>query len=60
MVIILFIFNTIEWLGRKDQFAIENIIDKWQPIFRYLFYYIIVYFIFWYGGKEQQFIYFQF
>ena len=57
-LIIVFIF--VEWLGRKDQYAIAKIwINCWSPI-RYCMYYAIFIALIWFGGKEQQFIYFQF
>jgi D-alanyl-lipoteichoic acid acyltransferase DltB (MBOAT superfamily) len=57
---ILLIFLVVEWLGRENQFAIARMgLEWWKPL-RYAFYYSIVFAIFWFGGKEQQFIYFQF
>ncbi|MBU0490177.1 MAG: MBOAT family protein, partial [Bacteroidetes bacterium] len=53
-------FVFVEWLGREQQYAIAQLGAKWKPIFRYTLYYIIIFAIFWFGGKEQQFIYFQF
>lgn len=60
IMILLLIFIIIEWIGRKDQFAIEKIALKWKGFFRYAMYYMIVFMIIWYSGQEQQFIYFQF
>jgi alginate O-acetyltransferase complex protein AlgI len=60
MFLLLLIFMVIEWLGREDQFAIAKFGLKWKPIFRYAVYYAIIIAIFWFSGKEQQFIYFQF
>lgn len=60
LLILIVVFLTIEWIGRKDDFAISTLGNKWKPIFRYAFYYIIIFSLFWFGGKEQQFIYFQF
>jgi len=54
------IFMLIEWLGREEQYAIAKLGLKWKPPIRYAMYYAIVIIIFWFGGKEQQFIYFQF
>lgn len=54
------IFVIIEWYGRSGQYAIENIGTNWQLPFRIALYYVIVITILWYGGKEQEFIYFQF
>jgi alginate O-acetyltransferase complex protein AlgI len=58
--ILLLIFILLEWIGREHQYAIENFGLKWKATFRYAFYYLLIFAIFWYGGKEQQFIYFQF
>jgi D-alanyl-lipoteichoic acid acyltransferase DltB (MBOAT superfamily) len=58
LLIIFFVF--IEWLGREGQYAIANLGLKWKSPLRYAMYYAIIVAIFWFGGKEQQFIYFQF
>lgn len=50
----------IEWIGREHQYAIEKIGLKWKRCLRYSFYYTILFLIFWFGGNQQQFIYFQF
>ena len=58
MFIAFFVF--IEWLGRENNYAIQNIKfmkNKWM---KWLFYYSIAMSIFMFAGKEQQFIYFQF
>lgn len=62
LTIIIFIigFVIVEWIGREQQFAIANIGLKWRQPLRYATYYAIIIAIFWFGGKEQQFIYFQF
>ncbi len=54
------IFMVIEWIGRGEQFALAHIGLTWKRPVRYLLYYILIAAIFWFGGKEQQFIYFQF
>ncbi len=54
------IFMFFEWMGRKNQYAIENIELKWGKPIRYLLYYTLVILIFWFAGEEQEFIYFQF
>ena len=59
-IILTCIFVLIEWLGREQQFAIQNFGIKWKRPLRYAMYYAIIIAIFWFGGKEQQFIYFQF
>ncbi|KAF2335612.1 MBOAT family O-acyltransferase [Flavobacterium daemonense] len=60
LFLLLSFFVLIEWIGRENQFAIAKFGLKWKPIFRYLFYYMIIVAIFCFSGKEQQFIYFQF
>jgi len=57
---LLSVFILIEWLGREGQYAISNLGMKWKRPLRYVMYYSIVISIILFGGKEQQFIYFQF
>ena len=53
-------FLTVEWLGRKDKFAIENLFTG-KRIKRYLFYFTLILFMyFFYPNTEPDFIYFQF
>ena len=54
------IFILIEWAGREHQYAIQHLGQKWKSPIRYTLYYLMIISIFWFGGKEQQFIYFQF
>ncbi|MEO1032024.1 MAG: MBOAT family O-acyltransferase [Bacteroidota bacterium] len=60
MLLIICAFIIIEWIGRRDQYAIEKLGLSWRPMFRYTFYYILIFTIWQFGGKEQEFIYFQF
>lgn len=61
MVILLIIFFMIlEWKGRDQQYAIAALGLNWKKQYRYAFYYSIIICIFLLGGKEQEFIYFQF
>lgn len=59
-IILIGIFLLIEWVGRENQFAIQRLGLKWKRPFRLVMYYVIIIIIFWFSGKEQQFIYFQF
>ncbi len=59
-MLLVFIFIFIEWLGRESQFALEHLGLKWKRPLRHALYYTIIIALFWYNGKEQQFIYFQF
>ena len=59
-LILSFCMICIEWIGRKNQFALEKLGNSWKPIYRYAIYYIIILIILIFSGKEQVFIYFQF
>lgn len=58
-IILIVFFVFVEWLGRKNHFAIEKIFSR-NAIPRFLFYYLLLVLLFLYKGKEQTFIYFQF
>jgi hypothetical protein len=57
-LVVVFIF--IEWLGRENQYAIEKVNVRFGKPVRYAFYYALIFAMIWFGGKEQEFIYFQF
>ena len=54
------VFILVEWIGKEDKYALEKFGLKWKSPLRYAMYYSIIIAVFWFGGKEQQFIYFQF
>lgn len=56
----LLIFLVVEWAGRRNLYALEYLWFKYPKPFRLFLYYIIAMLIFLYGGKAQEFIYFQF
>lgn len=58
-LLILF-FIVLEWIGRNNQYAIEKTFLNRKKIWRLAFYYLIVFLIFFAGGVQQSFIYFQF
>src|SRR5690554_4117353 len=60
MFALLGIFILFEWLGRPQQYAIARTGSSWKRPLRYAFYYALIIVIFWFGGQEQEFIYFQF
>ncbi|MFZ2432367.1 MAG: MBOAT family O-acyltransferase [Lutibacter sp.] len=60
IIFLILIFILIEWIGREQEHALEKLGLSWNRSFRYGMYYAIIIAIFLYGGKEQQFIYFQF
>lgn len=53
-------FLVLEWKGRDANYAIEFFGKSWSKPIRYIFYYSLAMLIFFFGGKEQSFIYFQF
>ncbi|SDS24583.1 MBOAT family O-acyltransferase [Christiangramia echinicola] len=57
---LLFIFIIVEWLGRRNQFALEKLFLNQSSFIRLMLYYTIAILIFLNAGEEQQFIYFQF
>jgi alginate O-acetyltransferase complex protein AlgI len=57
---LIIIFFMTEWVGRKNKYAIANIFLQSHKIVRHSFYYLLLFLISIYWGKEQQFIYFQF
>lgn len=60
ILFIVFVFFIIEWFGREHQYALAGFGLKWKRPFRWAFYYIIIFITYYFAGKEQQFIYFQF
>lgn len=60
MFILLGVFILIEWIGRKQEYAIALTEIKWKRPVRFSFYYVLIIAIFWFGGQKQEFIYFQF
>ncbi len=58
VLILIFIFMTIEWFGRTGDFAIEKLRIPTFP--RWSFYLVIFLLIFLKSGKQQEFVYFQF
>ena len=54
------VFLLIEWLGRNGEHALSYFNQIHQRPFRFAAYYAIALTIYWFGGSEQEFIYFQF
>jgi D-alanyl-lipoteichoic acid acyltransferase DltB (MBOAT superfamily) len=50
----------IEWSGRENNYGIEKFALQKSSTMRWTFYLLIVFAIMIYGGKQQEFIYFQF
>lgn len=53
-------FFLIEWVGREQQYAIARLGYAWPKPIRWVAYYSLLFTIFYFGGSEKQFIYFQF
>jgi alginate O-acetyltransferase complex protein AlgI len=60
LIVLILFFTFVEWFGREEQFALAKLGLKWKSPIRYALYLTLVITLFWFGGKEQQFIYFDF
>ncbi|WP_397362221.1 MBOAT family O-acyltransferase [Olleya sp. R77988] len=61
LIVLIFVFIVLEWIGRRQQFAIEVMLLKKPKAIRWAFYMLIVALIFVFSTeKQQEFIYFQF
>ena len=58
--LLLFFFIVMEWLGRDHPYAIEALSGRLKRPARYATYYALIFSLFWFSGKGQEFIYFQF
>ena len=57
---LLVFFIAVEWLGRGEQYAIHALGSRSKRPLRWGLYYLIIVLIFFFMGREQEFIYFQF
>jgi len=60
ILLLVFIFTIIEWIGRENRYAIQTLFTKQNKIVRYSFYFILMYAMIYFHGEDEQFIYFQF
>ncbi len=60
ILLLLVFFMLMEWLGRQGPYAISRTGLNRPRFVRWVFYYFLVLLIFFEGGREQPFIYFQF
>ena len=58
VIIYISLFVVVEWLQRDKEHALQ--LGKSPRVLRWSFYYLLVFVIFWFGGEQQEFIYFQF
>lgn len=59
-LLLAFLMLVVEWIARENKHGLETLALKWKRPFRWALYYALVIAIMAYGGKDQQFIYFQF
>jgi D-alanyl-lipoteichoic acid acyltransferase DltB (MBOAT superfamily) len=59
IILLLIFFMIIEWTGRENQYALENLNIK-KRYMKWGFYYLLTFLIICFSGEEQEFIYFQF
>lgn len=60
VMLLIGVFMTMEWLGRKDDYGLQKLGFQYSRVFRWAMYMLLVVALFVFGAKEQQFIYFQF
>lgn len=60
LLIILVFFVLMEWTQRTKQHALEFETIRLPKVVRWSFYYALILAIAWFGGDQQEFIYFQF
>jgi D-alanyl-lipoteichoic acid acyltransferase DltB (MBOAT superfamily) len=62
VIVIIILFVIIEWLGRKDSFAIETIGKQWPTVIKWASVYTLLFIIYLLGNYSTsfEFIYFQF
>lgn len=54
------IFVIFEWLGRRDEFALEKLFLRWSKPARWIVYILIGMMVLLFSGTKEDFIYFQF
>jgi D-alanyl-lipoteichoic acid acyltransferase DltB (MBOAT superfamily) len=60
LILLIGFFLVIEWIGRREQYALAKFALRWPRALRWTFYYGLIVVMLLYMGKEQEFIYFQF
>ena len=60
VILLVLVFMIMEWLGRKDRYALEKMGFQYNSLLRWSMYTILLIAIFIFGNNEQEFIYFQF
>lgn len=60
LLILIVFFFVLEWFGRQGEYALDNLVIKWNRPVRWSFYYLLIMIIAVFSGTQKQFIYFQF
>ena len=61
LLVLLIVFLVLEWIGRRQQYAIETLFVKQSRFIKWTFYMLLIMLVFVFTSKTQQeFIYFQF
>lgn len=60
LIILIFFFVGVEWLGREKEFALDFNINSVARPLRWSSYLLLVFMIYRFGASQQDFIYFQF
>lgn len=60
LFVFILVFLAVEWAGRRGKYAIEKLWLTYPKFIRLFIYYVIAMSIFLFGGRAQEFIYFQF
>ena len=60
LLLLIVVAGVIEWIGRKEKYAITAIGLKWPKPLRWSCYYLLAMVIFFFAAKHKQFIYLQF
>ena len=60
IIFIIIIFIVIEWIQRENQHALQFHSEKLPTVIKWGSYFTIILCIVWFGGSQQEFIYFQF
>jgi alginate O-acetyltransferase complex protein AlgI len=60
VILFVFVFIVIEWLGRDEEYAIEKLFNNYTKKVRWTIYYFLIFIVLYFSGRAQDFIYFQF
>jgi len=60
LVVLIFVFLTLEWNGRNREYALAKLENKWNLALRWSLYLLLFFSLFIFASYKAQFIYFQF